>query len=308
MKILITGGTGSLGSVLTRKWHSEGNQITVISRNDHTQAAMRADLPGVVFHSLDIGNFGNFNRLLDICTGQDFCIHAGAQKVVSEAQYQPFAYLQTNILGTMYVLQAWKHTHSNCYNFLTVSTDKSISSLNFYGSSKAIAAALTRAEGYDGSAIRYGNVVTSRGSVFEMWRKQVDAGQPLEVRVGTPNKEAPTRFYLSMDNAVDLVEEAMLVMARGERGIFVPANLRAFDVFEVAEATGSKIEVKDIGGYEKLHEVLLAPGEGWRPVGATLGRVEAPYWPADSFYAPFRSNTAPRMTGAQVLEAVGWNR
>lgn len=299
MKILITGGTGSLGQNLAQKWHSEGHELTIISRDDHKQAALRAALPGVVFHSLDLGNVESYRRLLSICDGQELCVHAAAQKQVAEGQYQPFAYLYTNVLGTLYLLQAWKQTHGHCRDFLLVSSDKAVSALNFYGRTKGVAEGLARAEEYDGKVIRYGNVVTSAGSFLRAWQGQDE----IIVRAGEPSRESPTRFFLTMQDAIQIIEEAVDL----EPGIYVPGGLWAFDVLEVAQATDKRIKVEPLGPFEKLHESLLAPGEGWAVSSPNLGRVSAPHWPhGEQYYSRFRSDTAPRMSGKQVLEAVEW--
>lgn len=308
MNILITGGTGSLGTALCQKWILDGHKLTVISRNDHKQAEARLFWPGITYHSLDLGNADCYRRLLDICRGQDFCIHAAAQKQVGEGQYQPFAYLYTNVLGTMYLLQAWRHTHNDCRQVLFISSDKATSAINFYGKTKALAEGLVRAEGYDGSVVRYGNVVTSNGAFIHFWKKQIAAGEPLIVKVGYPNGESPTRFYLAMGEAIGIVEESISLIKKGQSGIFVPGNLPAFEVVEVAKTLNHPINKQPLAGYEKLHEILLSPGEGWQRVGQTLGRVMAPHWPViDSYYDNFRSDTAQRLSGNEVLERVGWD-
>ncbi len=307
-RILITGGTGSLGSTLAKKWYATGNHITIVSRDDHKQAALRQILPQAVFHSLDLGNGDSYRRLLDIVQHQDFCVHCAAQKVVGESQYQPFAYLYSNIMGTLYLQQAWKHVHGDCKRFLLIATDKAVSPINTYGLSKGLASSLIRTEGYDGSVVRYGNVVTSNGAFIQKWQECKAKNQPIPVKIGQPSNQSPTRFFLTMDGAVELIEEAVHLVRRGCSGVFVPLHLRAFSVLDVARATGLEIESKCLEPGEKLHEVLLAPGEKWDYVGSDLlGRMTLPYWPDDGYYEMFRSDTAPRMSGVEVLEVLGWN-
>ncbi len=307
MNILITGGTGSLGSALTKKWIDEGHNLTIISRDDHKQLAMRQVWPQIRFYSLDLGDAGAYRRLLDASEGQDYCIHCAAAKYVSMGEYQPFAYLNTNVLGTLYLLQAWKHSHSNCQKVLFLNTDKSISPINTYGYAKALGGALVRAEGYDGSVLRYGNVVGSNGSFLSAWKRQADLGQPIKVKQGQPSGEFPTRFFLTMAGAVELVEAAINLMSKGEGGVFLPPSLPAFSVMDVAKATGLPYQVVGIEPAEKLHEILLARGEGWEATDTPLlVRRVLCYWGRNEYYMPFSSDTAHRMTGRAVLEALAW--
>ncbi len=307
MNILITGGTGSLGSALTDKFTRDGHCITIVSRNDHAQAIMRLHYPMVSFHSMDLGNSESYRRLLDISKDQDVCIHTAAQKIVAEGEYQPFAYLNTNILGTLYLLQAWKHSHGDCRGFLFISSDKGVESLNLYGGSKFVASSMVRAPGYDGSALRYGNVVGSNGSFLSAWKRQVSDGQPIKVKRGLPSGEFPTRFFLTMDGAVELVEAALSLMAQGEGGVFLPPDLPAFSVMDVAEATGLPFTITGIEPAEKLNEILLARGEGWETTGnPRLVRRVLCYWGRNEYYRSFSSDTASRMAGSKVLEAMKW--
>ncbi len=307
MNILITGGTGSLGSALIERIVKEGHKVTSISRNDLKQNEMRQTYPDVKFYSLDLGDAGAYRRLIDAAEGQDFCVHTAAQKVVLSGEYQPFAYLNTNVFGTMYLLQAWKQTHGNCSQFLFISSDKGVESLNLYGGSKFVASSLVRAPGYDGSVLRYGNVVGSNGSFLSAWKRQVEQGQPIKVKQGLPSGEFPTRFFLTMDGAVNLVEVAISLMAKGEGGVFLPPGLPAFSVMDVAEATGLPYQITEIEPAEKLHEILLARGEGWEETdNPYLARRILCYWGSNNYYLPFRSDTAPRMAGSKVLETLGW--
>jgi len=310
-RILITGGTGSLGSTLVRQWAGDGHQITVISRDDHKQAKLMAEFPGVAFHSLDLGDRKHLPRLERICRDQDLCIHTAAQKVVSMGQYQPSAYISTNIQGTLNICDAWAAAHGHCQRLLAISTDKVPQALNLYGATKKVGEALVR--DYDGSALRYGNVVTSAGSFIQVWKEAARLGQSLVLRSGATldgklTWEYPTRFYLSMAQAVGLVEEALGLVLIGQQGIFVPNHVWAFDMRDVAEATGQIYEIRPITGYEKLHEILLAPGEGWQGMGRHLGRIVVPHWPNESlgYYDTFRSDTARRLSGHRVLELTGW--
>src|SRR5574341_212078 len=277
MKVLITGGTGSLGSALTNKFINEGHCVTIVSRDEHKQSLMRARYPTVIFHALDLGNAGSYSALVEAMRGHDFCVHTAAAKLVGEAEFKPFNQLNTNILGTLYILQAWKTVHGDCKRILYINSDKAVSPLTTYGLAKGFGAALARAH------------------------------QPIVVRRGLPSGEFPPRFFLRLSEAVELVETALDLMGQGEGGIFVPPNLPAFNIRDVAHATGLSFKYEPLDPAEKLHEILLAPGEGWEATRSDLlVRRVLSHWPDDRYYQNFRSDTASRMTGEKFLEVMGW--
>ncbi len=307
MNILITGGTGSLGSALIAKMVKEGHKITSISRDDRKQNEMRERFPSVNFYILNIGDASSYQQMVFISQRQDICIHTAAMKIVAEAEYQPLAYFNTNCLGTLYLLDAWQKTHGDCRQFLYINSDKAVDPLTTYGLTKALAGALARYKDYDASVLRYGNVVGSNGSFLSAWKRQVKDGQSIKVKQGLPSGEFPTRFFLTMAGAVKLVEAAISLMAKGDGGVFLPPNLPAFSVMDVAEATGLPYQVVSIEPAEKLHEILLARGEGWETTGSPLlVRRVLCYLGRNEYYRPFSSDTAPRMAGREVLEALEW--
>ena len=307
MNILITGGTGSLGSALIADLVTKGYSVTSISRDDRKQNEMRERFPSVKFYSLNLGDAGSYQQLVSIAQGHDMCVHAAAMKIVSEAEYQPFAYLNTNVMGTLYLLEAWHKTHGDCRNLLYINSDKAVDPLTTYGLTKALAGALVRAEGYDGSVIRYGNVVGSNGSFLSAWKRQAGSGQPIKVKQEKPSKQFPTRFFLKMKGAVALVEVALKLIHKGESGVFLPPGLPAFSVMDVARATGLPYQIVGMGPAEKLHESLLAKGEGWEVTEESLlVRRVLCYGGQNDYYTAFRSDTAPRMAGNEVLEALEW--
>ena len=299
-RILITGGTGSLGSFLVSRWYAT-HTLTVVSRNPHKQAELARSFPNVNFVLTDICNAGEMERA---CRDQDILIHAAALKQVDIGEAHPVEYARVNIFGTITVMEAWKATHigNNNGKALFIATDKAASPLNCYGRCKGVATDIWRK--YGGSVIRYGNVVESRGSFFQLWKIALAEKQPLVVR--TPE---PTRFFLTLDDAAELVEDALDVMD-GIGGIFAPHSLSAFSVHDVAKylnniySTG--IIEEPLGNYEKIDEVLLALGEGPKAVSNLLS-VVTPTWGVDKATMDrFCSRTAPRMTAAEVLERGKW--
>ena len=302
-RILITGGTGSLGSTLVRKWHKE-HELTILSRNPHNQATLKRFAPKVAFILSDICDAGEVRWA---CEGQDILIHAAALKQVDVGEYHPSEFFRVNVLGSKVVSEAWAETHpeKNRLMALLVSSDKAVNALNSYGSSKHLATAVFRRKGF--SAIRYGNVVNSHGAFLEVWQKQIEEGKPIKVR-----EPEPTRFFLTLSDAVDLVEDALKQMKEmpDDGAIFVPYGLKAFSILEVAQYIakeyGCDIEYESLLPYEKAHEILIANGEGAVSVSPLLAKV-TPEWESSAYMSgAFASDKVDRMKPEEVLEAVAW--
>lgn len=301
-RILITGGTGSLGTALVERWYND-NEITILSRDWHKQAQMTARFPNCRYVLTDICNYDDVYRA---CLGQDTLIHAAASKDVQTGEYHPIEFNRVNVQGSIVVATAWSRTHREPgpggfprlpRKALLISSDKAVSPINAYGQSKALATAVFRKHDY--SIVRYGNVMGSNGSFIPKWRALIEAGQPITVR-----DPEPTRFYLKMSEAVDLIEDALRLIDAHGNGIFVPHTLRAFSVWDVALMTGARLCHEPLLPYEKQHESLVAPGEILNVVSPLLGRI-APGW--DGKESMYCSANAPRMTGEEVLEDLGWS-
>lgn len=301
-RILITGGTGSLGTALVSKWYAEGHQITVLSRNPHRQEAMESQFPQVRFILADICNEGEVYRA---CIGQDILVHAAALKQVNTGEYHPSEFARVNVQGAITVAEAWHRTH--CIvgadyspvlprKALFISSDKACSALNTYGSSKKISESVFRK--YDYSAIRYGNVVESNGSFLHKWKQAIAEGRPIRVR-----EPEPTRFLLKMNDAVALIEDALDLIDRGGNGIFVPHGLKAFSIWQAAAALKVPLEYEPLLPYEKRHEQLVAEGEIPVRESELLSRIK-PGWSEE--WLGFRSDNVPRLKGKEVLEVLGW--
>ncbi len=300
MRILITGGTGSLGSVLVKEWTEQGHEITVLSRNPHKQAALAKELPNTTrFILTDICNYSDVKRA---CEEQDWCIHTAALKQVDVGEYHPAEYVRVNVQGTITVVNAWQATHSGIYakKMLFIGSDKGCSSLNTYGATKKIGEAVFRK--YGGSVVRYGNIASSRGSFYQLWKINADKHGIIQVR--TPE---PTRFLLTFEDAIAIIEDAMRLVEAGDEGIYVPHNLKAFSLHEVAKWFAKKyacaVEFENLLPYEKMHERLVAEGEIPVPVSPILSKI-VPGWGKD--ISKFQSNRATQITADKVAEILGW--
>ncbi len=300
--ILITGGTGSLGSALVKHFTSEGHRVTVLSRDIHKQAAMRRQYPNSKLIKYMLADICDREALLHACTGQNTVIHTAALKRIELGELYPVEYIRVNILGTQNVANACVDRGiSSC---LFISTDKATAANNLYGKTKAVAEHiwLSNATFHPTrfSALRYGNVVGSEGSVWHLWNNAKTQDKPLIVRY--PN---PTRFILSMNEAVKLVIDALKQTYSWQHKLFIPANLPAFSLHELAsliEPEQTNWQHTFLTPGEKLHEELLAENEYAKAVsGSNL------LWEMCSIYdmdkkdrLQFKSDTARRISAEEV--------
>ena len=260
--ILLTGGTGSFGQHFTRtalaNWDPAA--IRIFSRDELKQTDMerKFDDPRLRFF---IGDVRDRDRLRRAIEGADVVIHAAALKHVPVCEYNPFEAIKTNILGTQNVAEVC--LDAGVPRALALSTDKAVSPVNLYGATKLCAEKLfVQANVYAGkhatrlSCVRYGNVVGSRGSVVPLFRDQSASGAG-ELTV---TDERMTRFWITLDQAVQFVADCFVAMSGGE--VFVP-KIPSTKVLDLAEAIapGLPIRYTGIRPGEKLHESLITPEE-----------------------------------------------
>ena len=263
--LLITGGTGSFGNaVLKRFLDKEIKEIRIFSRDEKKQDDMRHALqnPKVKFY---IGDVRNKRSVDNAMHGVDFIFHAAALKQVPSCEFFPIEAVNTNVLGTQNVLDS--AVEHGVKRMIVLSTDKAAYPINAMGISKAmmekVAIAKARSLGEDATTTicltRYGNVMASRGSVIPLFVDQMNAGK--DITVTDPNM---TRFMMTLDDAVDLVVYAF---QHGENGdLFVQkAPAATLDVLAkaVIELYKSKSQVRVIGTRhgEKLYETLVTREE-----------------------------------------------
>lgn len=262
--LLITGGTGSFGhTVLRRFLDTEVKEIRVFSRDEKKQEDMRIALASdkVKFY---IGDVRDYDSLAQAMTGVDFVFHAAALKQVPSCEFYPMEAVRTNVLGTENVLNA--AIANKVKRVVVLSTDKAVYPINAMGISKAMAEKLlvakSRTVPVDSTVVcatRYGNVMASRGSVIPLFVGQLQKGEPLTVT--DPHM---TRFLMSLEDSLDLVLHAF---EHGQQGdIFVqkaPAATLADLAQALQELLNVKATVKTIGTRhgEKLYESLVSREE-----------------------------------------------
>jgi UDP-N-acetylglucosamine 4,6-dehydratase len=263
--LLITGGTGSFGQAVLRRFlASDVGEIRIFSRDERKQDDMRKryNHPKLKFY---IGDVRDRRSLGAAMRGVDYCFHAAALKQVPSCEFHPMEALRTNVMGTENVLEA--AIAAGVKRAVCLSTDKAVYPINAMGISKAmmekVMVAVSRNLEDTGTVIcctRYGNVMASRGSVIPLFVRQVLGGQPVTV-----TDPAMTRFVMTLEDAIELVLYAFRHGANGD--IFVqkaPAVTLAVLIQALLELLGKPDhEVREIGTRhgEKLHEALLSREE-----------------------------------------------
>ena len=260
-KILITGGTGSLGQALTRRLlKSNVDSIRIYSRNENNQVSMASQLNDERLRFL-IGDVRDYPRLIRAMEDIDIVFHAAALKHVPLIEYNPFEAISTNIIGSQNVVNAC--LHEDVEIAVGVGTDKAVSPLNTYGATKLLMEKLfVTASNYTNPerhktkflSLRYGNVLGSSGSVVPKFIKQIRSGE--KITITDPEM---TRFSITMDEALDFILESTMISKNSE--IFIP-KLRTYSIMDVKdilfELIGSvKEEYTGIRPGEKLHETLI---------------------------------------------------
>ena len=262
--LLITGGTGSFGNAVLRRFlDTDIAQIRVFSRDEKKQEDMRIRLanPKVKFY---IGDVRDYNSIRSAMNGVDYVFQAAALKQVPSCEFYPFEAVKTNVIGVENVCNA--ALECGVSRLIALSTDKAVYPINAMGISKAmmekIVIAKSRLTDPDKTRFcctRYGNVMASRGSVIPLFVNQIKQGLPLTVT--DPNM---TRFLMSLDDSVDLV---LYAFEHGNQGNTFVQKAPASTIADLAQALvelfESDSEVKIIGTRhgEKLYEALLTREE-----------------------------------------------
>jgi UDP-N-acetylglucosamine 4,6-dehydratase len=258
--ILVTGGTGSFGKkfieTVLRKY-PEIERLVVYSRDELKQFEMAQEFPTDVYHQMRyfIGDVRDKDRLSRAMEDIDIIIHAAALKQVPTAEYNPFEAIKTNIIGAQNVIEA--AIDNEVKQVIALSTDKAAAPINLYGATKLCSDKLfIAANNFRGkhdikfSAVRYGNVMGSRGSVIPFFlAKRKEGVLPI-------TDERMTRFNITLEEGVGLVLFALEHMWGGE--IFVP-KIPSYRITDVAKAIAPNSTMKTIGirPGEKLHEEMI---------------------------------------------------
>jgi len=264
-RVTITGGTGSFGSTMARHLLGRGvGAVHIFSRDEAKQFEMRKKFQDSRLKFF-LGDVRDIDSVAEAVAGADFVFHAAALKQVPSCEFFPEQAVKTNITGSHNVVQA--AARAGVQSVVCLSTDKAVYPVNAMGMSKAlmekVAQAFARNHPHSKTTVsltRYGNVMYSRGSVIPLFVKQLRAGEPLTV-----TEPRMTRFLMSLQDSVDLVEHAFLHAAPGD--LYV-RKAPACTVDVLARAVASLLgeedpKIRSIGTRhgEKLHETLLSREE-----------------------------------------------
>ena len=244
--ILVTGGTGSIGSEIVKKLIKlETEAVRVLDNNETALFELEQELNSEKIRTF-IGDIRDKERLLMALENVDYVFHAGALKHVSLCEHNPFDAVKTNVLGTQNVLNA--ALDMNVKKFIMISTDKAVNPINVMGATKLLAERLTiSANYYRGdkdtvfSCVRFGNVLDSRGSVVTIFKRQIKNGGPITV-----TDPEMTRFVMGIPEAVDLILKSG-EMAQGNE-IFI-LKMPALNIVDLAEVMVE--ELAPVYGYQK---------------------------------------------------------
>jgi UDP-N-acetylglucosamine 4,6-dehydratase len=258
--VLVTGGTGSFGRqfVSIALKHANPKRLIVLSRDEVKQAEMAHQVGSDPRLRFFLGDVRDRDRLRRAFRGVDVVVHAAALKQVPAAEYNPFEFIKTNIIGAEHVVDA--ALDAGVGKVVALSTDKAANPINLYGASKLCADKLfVAANSYGGgtgtrfTCVRYGNVVGSRGSVIPLFLERRTTGV---LPITHPDM---TRFWITLDQGVTLVLAALGWMRGGE--IFVP-KIPTMKIVDLARAIAPecRLEVVGVRPGEKLHEVMV-PGD-----------------------------------------------
>ena len=258
--ILITGGTGSFGNRFVNRIFQEfkPRKLIIYSRDEYKQFVMRQ-----TYKQYDeciryfVGDVRDKDRLERAFEDVDYVIHAAALKQIPSCEYNPFEAIKTNVNGAKNVADA--ALDIGVKKVVALSTDKAVNPINLYGATKLASDKLfIAANAYTGkkktifSVVRYGNVAGSRGSVIPFFKTLIENGST-ELPI---TDYRMTRFWISLDEAVDIVFKALNESKGGE--IYV-SKISSFKITDLAKAMLSRAKLKEVGirEGEKLHEVMI---------------------------------------------------
>ena len=260
--ILITGGTGSFGNkAVETLLRFKPEKIIVFSRDELKQYDMSNRFPQKNLRFF-LGDVRDLERLKFALKGVDYVIHAAALKHVPKAEYDPYEFVKTNIIGTQNIINA--AISNNIEKVMLVSTDKAVSPVNLYGSTKLCAEKIivssnntTGSENIKFSVSRYGNVINSRGSLIPNINDKIKNNQNLNL-----THQDMTRFFITLEEGVLFTLKNFLRMQGGE--IFIP-KIKSYKISDIlnffAKKNNLKVNTIGIREGEKIHEVLISDEE-----------------------------------------------
>jgi UDP-N-acetylglucosamine 4,6-dehydratase len=265
--VLITGGTGSLGTSLIKNLlsNTKVKRVAVYSRDELKQANLKIEFNNDERLRWFIGDIRDIERLKRALHNVDYVVHAAALKQVDTGEYNAMEFIKTNVLGSHNVVEAC--IDSGVKKIIALSTDKASSPINLYGATKLTADKLfvaannySMAYGTAFSVVRYGNVMGSRGSVIPLFKKLASESKPIPV-----TDLRMTRFWISIDEAVKFIIDSFELMEGGE--LYVP-RIPSMKLVDLVAAIAPESKLIEIGlrPGEKLHEEMISRDDSRRTI------------------------------------------
>jgi UDP-N-acetylglucosamine 4,6-dehydratase/5-epimerase len=310
--ILITGGTGSFGKAFIEYAlaNLDPKKIIIFSRDELKQYEVRQLFKDDSRLRFFIGDIRDQHRLSRAMHNVDYVVHAAALKQVDTAEYNPYEFVQTNIIGSQNVIEA--SIDAGVKKVVALSTDKASSPLNLYGATKLAADKLFQSGNHYAasyvtrfSVVRYGNVMGSRGSIVPFFKKLAAEGKSLPI---TDNRM--TRFWITLPEAVQFVVDSFDRMVGGE--LYVP-KIASMKIMDLVEAIAPGSQTHEIGTRpgEKLHEEMISEDDSRRTIDLGDRYCILPTIAAWGFEAPegdpvedgfaYRSNTNTEWLSVQDM-------
>lgn len=254
--ILITGGAGSIGTALTKKiLEYPIKSIRVFDNNEYNLFKLGRSITDPRLRLLQ-GSIKDKERLEIACNEVDIVIHAAAVKNTEITEFNPIEAIDVNINGTVNMIK----TIIKCKTkkFLNISSDKSVDSSTLYGTTKQLGEKLTSWAGYHIEAtkcasVRFGNVIETRGNVFEIWNEEKEKNQPLTITDPTMK-----RYFFHVDEATDFILHCLPLVNNGE--IFVP-KMKLYTIKDLADKISKKQKIIGLRQGEKMEEILISENE-----------------------------------------------
>jgi len=270
-KILVTGGTGSVGTGIVKQLLKyKPNNIRILSNDENSIFEMRRKFPNQSNLTFMVGDIRDIDRIKLAIRDIDIVFHAAAMKHIDICEQNPFDAVKTNVIGTSNVIEA--SLLENVSKFIFISTDKATSPSSTLGASKLLAERITQDAGsYRGlgktkfAIVRFGNVIGSRGSVFQIFRDQLKNGKPLFI-----TNPKMTRFIMSISDSASLILKVTNIVKDGEIFILKMPSVNIFNLgktmIDVYKSRNPKskiapIKISKARGKERLHEFLITPTE-----------------------------------------------
>lgn len=292
--LLITGGTGTLGHALVKRFYDECG-ITIFSRSELKQAQMKAQYPRL---RCVLGDVRDYPRVSAAVAGHDTVIHAAAMKRIPECEAQPSECYTINVVGSDNVAHAC--VVNGVQRVVGISTDKACQPVTVYGATKLMMERIFQAQPESRTVftlVRYGNVLESNGSVIPLWRRQAANGDALTI-----TDRRMTRFWMAPSEAIAAIERALYLT----RGFILVPKVKSLAIVDMARLVcGDDIPIVSVGlrSVERLHEWLVSHDEAAQETHESF--IVGGNDPDDIGLCPYYSFDAPRLTRDEFNAMLG---